>query len=196
MTWKALTVAALTLAGLLGAVTAWACHRARKQGRFGADAPVWAILALVYVGMAQTKVARVLGWLKGLGAWLRLVAQDLGVYSGRRPFQIVASLAVAVITLVVFTVGVVSLWNYIKRYRMAVGFTGLAVGYALVRFISLHELDAWNTALPWLAPTIELVAAAGGSAIALLRLRQLGRAQGRAESGARAAAEPVSGELP
>jgi hypothetical protein len=75
-------------------------------------------------------------------------------------------------------IGIVSFWDYIKRYRLAIGFTGLAMGLALIRFISLHEVDAWNEALPWLRVAVDVTAAAGASAVAALRLRQLRAATG------------------
>ena len=65
--------------------------------------------------------------------------------------------------------------HYIKRYRLAIGFATLAVGFGIIRFISLHEVDAWNEAMPWVRVIVELTAAAGASAVAIARLRQLGR---------------------
>jgi len=45
----------------------------------------------------QAKLAPGLGWLKGLGEWLRTLAKQNDLYANRRPFQIVASVAVALI---------------------------------------------------------------------------------------------------
>lgn len=168
-----LRIAALTITAVLGAFTARACHRARQRGLPGADAGVWAALALVYLLLAETKLARGLGWLKGLGIWLRAMAREYHLYAGRRPYQIAATVAVAAIALVLLAIGVVSYWKYIKRYRLAIGFTALAAAFALIRFISLHEVDAWNARLPWLGAAVELTAAAGASAVALVRLRQV-----------------------
>jgi hypothetical protein len=168
-----LRIVALTIAAALGAWTARACYRARKHGAPGGDAAIWAALAAVYLLLAQTKLARVLGWLKGLGLWLRAIAREHHLYAGRRPLQIAASVTVASIVVVLLAVGIVSYWEQLKRYRLAVGFTALAAGFAAIRFISLHEVDAWNVQLPWLGVTIELVAAAGASAVALVRLRQV-----------------------
>jgi hypothetical protein len=170
---KYVCIAALTTAGVLGAWTAWACHRARQHGLPGSDAFVWAGLALVYVLLALTKVARVLGWLKGLGAWLRLLARQQHVYANRRPFQITVTVAVVVIVAILLVIGLVAMWNYIKRYRLAIGFTALAVGFGVIRFVSLHEVDAWNSAMPWMRVVIELTAATGASAVAMVRLLQL-----------------------
>lgn len=168
------SIVVLTIAAALGAWTAWACWRARRRGQPGGDAIVWAALAAVYVALSQTKAARVLGLLHGLGIWLRVVARRFGVYGNRRPYQIAATVAVAIVVVVVLAVGIVSFWQYIKRYRLAVGFTGLAVGFAMIRFISLHEVDAWNASMPWLRLVVDVVAAAGASWVALVRLRQLG----------------------
>jgi hypothetical protein len=59
------------------------------------------------------------------------------------------------------------------RYRLAVGLAGLTVGFGIIRFISLHEVDAWNANAPWARTAVDLVAAAGVSAVAIARLYQL-----------------------
>jgi len=169
-----LCIAALLVAGLLGAWTAWACHRAQRRGLPGSDALVWAGLAAVFLLFSQTKLARVLGWLKGLGQWLRALARQSGYYADRRAFQIAVTVAVALIAVALLVYGLLWMWHYIKRYRLAIGFAALAVGLGAIRFISLHEVDAWNAAMPWARVVVELIAAAGASAVAIARLRQLG----------------------
>ncbi len=129
-----LCVAALLVAGLLGAWAAWACHRARQRGLPGADAPVWAGLAGVFLLLSQAKLARGLGWLKGLGEWLRTLAKQNDLYANRRQFQIVASVAVALIVVILLLYGLLWMWHYMKRYRLAVGFAALAVGFGIIRF--------------------------------------------------------------
>jgi hypothetical protein len=64
-------------------------------------------------------------------------------------------------------------WHSIKRYRLAIGFAGLTVGFGIIRFISLHEIDAWNANAPWVRTAVDLVAAAVVSAVAIARLYQL-----------------------
>src|SRR5262245_9603857 len=177
MSWDAgrvLCAAALLVAGLLGAWGGWACHRAQQRGLPGADAPVWAGLAAVFLLLSQAKLARVLGWIKGLGVWLRTLAKQHDLYANRRQFQIVASVAVALIVIALFLYGLRWMWHHIRRYRLAIGFAGLAVGFGIIRFISLHEVDAWNEAMPWARVVVELIAAAGASAVAIARLHQLG----------------------
>jgi len=169
-----LCVAALLAACLLGAWAAWGCHRAQRRGLPGADALVWAGLAAVFLLLSQVKLARGLGLSMGLGEWLRTLAKQNGLYANRRPFQIVASVAVALIVVVLLVYGLIWMWHYIKRYRLAIGFAALAVGFGIIRFISLHEVDAWNAAMPWARVVVELIAAAGASAVAIARLRQLG----------------------
>jgi hypothetical protein len=166
-------IAAFLVAGALGAWTAGACHRARRRGAHGSDAAIWAALAVVYLAMAQLKSARMLGWLIGLGIWLRAIARQLGYYQDRRLFQIAATLAVLAVAAILMAIGIATYWDAIRRYRLAIGFTGIAVGFAAIRFISLHEVDAWNRDMPWIGALAELTAAAGASAIALLRLRQV-----------------------
>src|SRR5262249_37241550 len=114
----------------------------------------------------------------GLGSWLRMLAKQYGLYANRRPFQIVVSAAVALIVVVLLLYGLFWIWHYTKRYRLAIGFTALALGFGIIRFVSLHEVDAWNAAMPWARVVVELIATAGASAVAIARLRQLGEFAG------------------
>ena len=84
-----------------------------------------------------------------------------------------ASIAVAVVAMVLIVWGLLWAWHNIKRYRLAIGFAGLTVGFGIIRFISLHEIDAWNADAPWVRTVVDLVAAAGVSAVAIARLCQL-----------------------
>jgi hypothetical protein len=135
---------------------------------------VWAGLSAVFFLHSQVKLARGLGLSIGLGGSLRTLAKHYGLYANRRPFQIVASIVVALIVVALLLYGLLWMWHYIKRYRLAIGFAALAVGFGIIRFISLHEVDAWNEAMPWVRVVVELIAAAGASAVAIARLRQLG----------------------
>ena len=168
-----LSMAALLAASLLGAWAAWACRRAQQRGMPGYDAVVWAGLAAVFFVLSQTKLVRWLGWVEGFGQWLRQLAKQYGLYADRRPYQIAASAAVLVLVLGLFIYGLVWMWDDIKRNRLAIGFAAFAAGFALIRFISLHEVDAWVDAMPWLRVVVEVIAAAGASVVALIRLRQL-----------------------
>jgi hypothetical protein len=77
------------------------------------------------------------------------------------------------VVMVLVVWGLLWAWHYIKRYRLAIGFAGLTVGFGIIRFISLHEVDAWNVGAPWVRMVVDLVAAAGVSAVATARLCQL-----------------------
>ena len=123
---------------------------------------------------SQVKLARGLGLSIGLGWWLRTLAKQHGLYANRRPFQIVASVAVALIVVVLLLSGLFWIWHYIKRYRLAIGFVALAVGFGIIRLISLHEVDVWDATMPWVRVVVELMAAVGASAVAIARLHQLG----------------------
>jgi hypothetical protein len=179
MTDDVLRVAALLVPSLLGLWTAVACRRAHDHGLPGSDALVWAGLSVAFLLLSLIKTARGLGWLRGLGGFLRDIFKQRGWYEDRRALQITASIAVAVVVLVLVFWGLLWAWHYIKRYRLAVGFAGLTVGFGIIRFISLHEVDAWNAAAPWARTVVDLVAAAGVSAVAIARLRQLSDFAGR-----------------
>ncbi len=181
--FKLLNIAALLIAGLLGAWAAWACSRARLRGIPGSDAPGWAVLAAMFALYSQIKLVRGLGWSDRLGDWLRTLAKDNGLYAGRREFQIIATVAVVFAVAVIVLFGVLWMRDFIKRYRLAIGFASLAAGFAIIRFISLHEVDAWNAATPWAGPLVELIAAGGASAVAIARLHQLGEFDWRWGSG-------------
>ena len=74
--------------------------------------------------------------------------------------------------------GMLGTWHQIMRYRLAVGFAGLLVGFGIIRFISLHEVIAWNAAAPWASALVDLIAATGVSALAIARLLQLSESAG------------------
>ena len=171
---RLLVLAALLAASLLAAWVAWACRRAQQRGLSGSDALVWVGLAAVFLLYSLARLARGLGWLRGLGDWLRTLARQHGLYEDRRAFQIVATFGVALIVVALFLYGLIWIWHHIKRYRLAIGFASIAVGFGVIRFISLHEVDAWNAAMPWGHSLAELIAAAGASAVAIARLHQLG----------------------
>lgn len=164
---------ALMAAGLLGVLTAWTCHRAQARGVPGSDALVWAGLAAVFLLYAFVRLARDLGLLRGWGWWLRTLARQHDLYADRRGVQLLVTIIVAVVVVALLIYGLIWFWHYIKRYRLAIGFAGIAIGYAVIRFVSLHEVDAWNDAHPWAPIAAELIAAAGASAVAIARLRQL-----------------------
>jgi hypothetical protein len=173
MTDDVLRVAALLVPCLLGLWTAVACRRAQYHGWPGSDALVWVGLSAIFFLLSSVKTARGLGLLRGFGGFLRDVFKQRGWYEDRRILQITASIAVAALVMALVIWGLLWAWHYIKRYRLAIGFAGLTVGFGIVRFISLHEVDAWNTAAPWARTVVDLVAAAGVSAVAVARLCQL-----------------------
>jgi hypothetical protein len=168
-----LRVAALTTACLFGLWTAVACRRARHHGLPGSDALVWAGLSAVFLLLSLLKTARGLGLLRGFGGLLRDIFRQRGWYEDRRSLQIAASIAIAVVVVALIVWGLLWAWHYIKRYRLALSFAGLTLGFAAIRFISLHEVDAWNANAPWAPTVVDLVAAAGVSAVAIARLWQL-----------------------
>lgn len=178
MTDEVVRVAALTVTCLFCLWTAVACRRAQHHGLPGSDALVWAGLSGVFFLLSIMKTARGLGLLHGFGDFLRGVFKQRGWYEDRRRWQILASIAVAVVVIALAVWGLLWIWRRIKRYRLAVAFAGLAVGFGIIRFISLHEVDTWNANAPWAHTAVDLVAAAGVSAVAIAQLRQLRGFQG------------------
>src|SRR3954470_3697457 len=173
MTDDVLRVATLTVPCLFGLWTAVACRRAQGHGLPGSDALVWAGLSGAFFLLSLMKTARGLGFLRGFGDFVRGIFKQRGWYEDRRSLQIAASFAVAVVIMALVVWGLVWAWHRIKRYRLALGFASLTVGFGIIRFISLHEVDAWNANAPWARTAVDLVAAAGVSAVAIARLRQL-----------------------
>lgn len=167
-------IAATTAASLLAVWTAAACLRNRRPELSGRDAIFWGALALVFFTYSQIKLAKDLGWLHGSGEWIRDLARAYALYDDRRPFQIAVTAVIALAALCVFLYGVYWMAPVLKRYRLAFGFAALAVGCAMIRLVSLHEIDGWFVELPWLRPAFDLIGAGGASLAALSRLHSLG----------------------
>jgi hypothetical protein len=119
------------------------------------------------------KTARGLGLLRGFGDFLRGIFKQRGWYEDRRSLQIAVSIAVAVLAMALVIWGALWTWHRIKRYRLAIGFAGLTVGFGIIRFISLHEVDAWNANAPWARTAVDVLAAGGVSAVAIARIGHL-----------------------
>jgi hypothetical protein len=173
MTIDVLRIAAPIVACLFGLWVSVACRRAQRHGVPGSDALVWAGLSAAFFVLSLMKTARGLGFLHGFEGFLRSIFKQEGWYEDRRSLQIAATVAVAVGIVALFVWGLVWAWHHIKRYRLAIAFVGLIVGFGIIRFISLHEVDAWNAHASWVRTAVDLVAASGVSAVAIARLNQL-----------------------
>ena len=119
-------VATLTVPCLFGLWTAVACRRAQYHGLPGSDALVWAGLSGTFFLLSLLKTARGLGLLRQFRDFLRGIFKQRGWYEDRRSLQIAASIIVAVVVMVLVVWGL--LWT---RYRLAVGFAGLTVGFGI-----------------------------------------------------------------
>ena len=173
MTSDVLRIAALMVSCLFALWASVACRRAQYHGLPGSDALVWVGLSGAFFLLSLMKTARGLGFLHGFGDFLRGIFRQRGWYEDRRNLQIVATVAVAVGIIALVVWGLLWTWHRIKRYRLAVAFVGLTAGFGIIRFISLHEVDAWNANAPWVRTIVDLVAAGGVSAVAIARLGQL-----------------------
>ncbi len=178
-----LEAAAFLAAGAFAGWTAKACRRASRGGSAGADARIWALVALLFLGLACARIAYAGPW---LGGELRRLARASQLYGDRRPLQIVATVALAAFAFVALTLGLRSIWNALKRYRLAAASVAIVLASAMVRFVSLHEVDAWNRQWPWIRVAVDLGTSALASAAAFARLRQLAGARPeRSQHGAR-----------
>jgi hypothetical protein len=173
MTDDVLRVATLMVPCLFGLWTAIACRQAQHHGLPGSDALVWAGLSGVFFFIALIRTARGLGLLRRFGDFLRGFLRKRGWYEDRRTLQIAASIAVVILITALIAWCLPCTWHHSERYRFAVGFAGLTVGFGVIRFISLHEVDTWNTSALWAGTAVDVVAAAGVSAVAIARLYQL-----------------------
>jgi hypothetical protein len=166
-------------AGLLVAAASagWAARCCRtRAGQKGADARVWTAVSVLYVALALGRVTRIGPWLGGL---LRQLARGHHLYGERRPLQITVTLGLAVVALIALIVGLRSILDFLRRYRLAAACVCITLAFALIRFVSLHEVDAWNDEWPWARVAIDLLTSLGASAAALARVRQLGTSSSR-----------------
>lgn len=158
-------------------VTGWAaqaCRGARRLGMPGADARAWMTVAVLFLALACSRLLQAGTW---LGVELRHLARTSGLYESRRPYQIAATVALAGFAAVAFTVGLRSIWEALKRYRLAASCIAVIVTSALIRFVSLHEIDAWNRQWPWIRVAVDLGTSGLTIAAALTRVRQVARAR-------------------
>ena len=95
---------------------------------------IWAGLSGAFFLPSLLKPARGLGLLRGFEGFLRDILKQGRWYEDRRSLQIAANIAVVVIALIVWRL--LWAWHYIKRYRLAIGFMGLTLGFAI--YYSLH----------------------------------------------------------
>lgn len=172
MSERLLEAAAFALASAAAGWAALACRSARRSGIPSADARAWTLVSALFLALACSRTIQAGPW---LGGELRRLARENGLYQGRRPYQIAATVGLAAVALVAFTVGLRSIWEALKRYRMAASCIAVIVASALIRFVSLHEVDAWNREWPWIRVTVDLATSALAVAAALARVRQVGR---------------------
>lgn len=160
---------------LASASAGWAaleCRRASRAGGAGADARVWMVVSALFLGLAGARVAHAGPW---LGAVLRRLARASQLYGDRRPLQVAVTIALAAFALMALAVGLRYAWEALKRYRLAAGCVAAAIASAGIRFVSLHEVDAWDRAWPWVRVVIEVGISALATIAATVRARQVAR---------------------
>lgn len=172
MTGRLLEAAAFLTVSVAAGWAALACRRARARGRPGADGRAWAVVSVLFLALATSRALQAGPW---LGGELRRLARANGLYSGRRPFQIAATLGLAALAAGALAVGLRTLWEALKRYRLAASCIAIIAASAAIRFVSLHEVDAWNREWPWIRVSIDLGTSGLALAAALTRVRQVAR---------------------
>ncbi len=172
MTERLLEAAAFLAVALAAGWAALACRRARQGARPGGDGRAWGVVAALFLALAASRAIQAGPW---LGGELRRLARANGLYQGRRPYQIAATVVLAAFAAGAFTVGLRALWETLKRYRLAVSCIAVIVASAAIRFVSLHEVDAWNREWPWVRVSIDLATSALAIVAALARIRQARR---------------------
>lgn len=172
MTERLLEAAAFVGVALAAGSAALACRRASQEGRPGGDARAWAMVAALFLALAASRAIQAGPW---LGGELRRLARANGVYQGRRPYQIAATVGLAAFAAGALAVGLRALWEALKRYRLAAACIAVIVASAAIRFVSLHEVDAWNREWPWVRVSIDLGTSVMALAAALARVRQARR---------------------
>jgi len=166
---------AFLVAGVLSAGTSWRCYQGRGQAAARTEGMSWAGIATTFLVFSQISLARGLGWHEGWGEWLRAIAKQEGLYADRRVLQITASIAVAVLVVLMFVYALIWVRHHVKRYFLAMSFATLVAGFAAIRFISLHEIDAWNASMPNARLVVELIATSGASILASIRFLALAK---------------------
>ncbi len=166
-----LEAAAFFTAAAAAVLAALECRSAGIRGRPGADARVWAAIAAFFLVLAAGRIVQLGPW---LGMVMRQLARDAGAYQGRRPFQIAATVTVAFFALAAMAFGLRSIWDVLKRYRLAAGCVSLILASGIIRFISLHEVDAWNRRWSWIRVSLDLAPSSLAAVVALVRARQAG----------------------
>lgn len=163
----------LLVPGVLALWTAAQCQRQIRVPAFRAEARVWAGISGLIFLIVLARLVRELGYVSGFGNFLRHMVKQQGWYDDRRMLQIVVSIAVVTVSVAGLIYGLIWIWHNVRRNRLAVGLVGLVVGFGVVRFVSLHEVDGWYASAPWFGPVLDSAAAVGISLIAVLRLRRL-----------------------
>ncbi len=171
---RTLEAAALFVAAASAGWAAASCRSARRVGRTAADARVWAAVSTLFLFLALARVAQAGPW---LGGALRALARGFRVYGDRRPLQIAVTIGLAIFALAALAAGLRSLWDLLRRYRLAAASVAITVSLALIRFVSLHEVDAWDKAWPWARMVIDVATSVLASAASLARVRQLGESR-------------------
>lgn len=143
---------AMLVTALLMFRTSAQVTEARKARRTGDSPILWAVSAMIFIAFALVKGLNLLAF---VGVWLRELTRADGVYDGRRPIQL---LALSVIGMLAF-IGIAAMIanrSLAHRHRLLLACIAILGLFGLMRFVSLHDVDAVLREHMWIRPAVEL----------------------------------------
>ncbi len=158
----------------LTAVALWSAagaSYARRRVVAGIREPViWAVTGLVFAVFVLLKADRIAEFIEGIG---RNQAKAGGMYGQRHMFQVMVIAGVVLVGALLWRWAAKHLAKRWRRYQWAFVGVGLIVCFAMIRMVSLHELDALGGTLMLAKGVVECAGCAMAMWAGLRRLKEL-----------------------
>jgi hypothetical protein len=164
------------------AACGWAALLARQKARVAPgsrEAAIWVVLGGTFLLLTMVKANGLVAAVEGLA---RSASKAEGLYASRRTMQLaIAGLALVGGLAVTAWCGrqIAQRW---KRYRWTMAGAAVIVAFAVVRAVSLHEIDAMGMWLTILKVSVESGASVLATWGAFRRVQELRGDRGRAAS--------------
>lgn len=136
------------------------------------DATRWTQVGFVFFALSFFAFERGSGLLRVIGVSMRDFAKSHGLYNGRHDFQVMATFAVIMLAVLVFVRGLRFLREQRGAHHLALSFAAVSVGFWLVSFVSLHQVDYVLYKAPWIGLAADLIASIGAACVALSKLNR------------------------